>query len=410
MKIICVSLICVVFLVAASANVCCAETIAGTLLSFDRAAGLLTLSINGAMRVVKAEAGTKVMRGQVGKELRQVALSELARGDRIVVVVGRDSIATSVKAYFGIVKGVLASSRGDKLTLKDGRAMYLHPEAEVMLDNGKQGKASELKPGSLVICRVDPSTGLVWMALATVPVKSKIDSVTYSGASPLKSGDLLTVDVSGTPGATVSFDVKGLIPSTVMKETSPGFYRAVVEVPKDKTVRNAPLVARLSVGGTEAPLVQASRLVTVAATANFTSAPSKPAPAASSVPAPAPPPPAQVKSKAPESTPPPARISISAPVDGSKIRKALLIKGTAEPDFKVQVTITYTNGLAGVLKLAGEITSQLVAVGKNGEFKVGPIALEGPLATKGLQFTVKAYYPDQADHATVIVRVVGARE
>ncbi|MHB9037056.1 MAG: hypothetical protein ACYC64_10325, partial [Armatimonadota bacterium] len=58
---------------------------------------------------------------------------------------------------------------------------------------------------------------------------------------------------------------------------------------------------------------------------------------------------------------------------------------------------------------AGEVASQMVAVGKNGEFRMGPIALEGPLATQGLEFTIKAYYTDREDHGTAMVKVIGAR-
>ena len=43
-----------------------------------------------------------------------------------------------------------------------------------------------------------------------------------------------------------------------------------------------------------------------------------------------------------------------------------------------------------------------IAAGPDGEFKMGPIPLEGPLATKGLVFTVKASYPDTAEQGTVV--------
>jgi hypothetical protein len=104
-----------------------------------------------------------------------------------------------------------------------------------------------------------------------------------------------------------------------------------------------------------------------------------------------------------------AKVILTNPPDGAKITRALLVRGTADPDSKVLVKVTYTNGLSGLLKLAGEVVSQSVAVGKNGEFRVGPIALEGPLATEGLKFTIKAYYPDREDHGTAIVRAIGAR-
>ena len=103
------------------------------------------------------------------------------------------------------------------------------------------------------------------------------------------------------------------------------------------------------------------------------------------------------------------KVTLTCPPDGAKIEKALLVRGVADPDSKVRVTVTYTNGLAGILKLAGLAASQDVAVGNDGKFRMGPLPLEGPLATKGLYFTVKAYYPDREDHGTATVRVIGER-
>ena len=74
------------------------------------------------------------------------------------------------------------------------------------------------------------------------------------------------------------------------------------------------------------------------------------------------------------------------------------------------MTVTYNNGKAGILKLAGLAASEDLAVGNDGTFRMGPLPLEGPLATKGLVFTIKAYYPDRKDHGAAMVRVVGSRD
>ena len=110
----------------------------------------------------------------------------------------------------------------------------------------------------------------------------------------------------------------------------------------------------------------------------------------------------------------PARrpIVITNPQNGARLHRALLVRGTAEPDAKVMVIVTYTNGRPGVLQLSGRVCSQLAAAGKNGEFSVGPIALEGPLATNGLWFSIKAYYADesQARNSVDGAGVFGERE
>jgi len=41
---------------------------------------------------------------------------------------------------------------------------------------------------------------------------------------------------------------------------------------------------------------------------------------------------------------------------------------------------------------------------------MGPVPLEGSLATDGLQFMIKAYYINRTDHGSAVVRVIGARD
>jgi outer membrane biosynthesis protein TonB len=140
-----------------------------------------------------------------------------------------------------------------------------------------------------------------------------------------------------------------------------------------------------------------------------------PAPAPEPAPGPPPklvetpkPPPAPAVQPEPSiAAPAPSKIVLISPIDGSVGQRAILVRGTADPGSVVKVTITYSNQLSGVLKLAGEVLSQNAAVDERGEFRVGPIALSGPLATNGLKFTVKAYYPDRADHGTALASVVG---
>ncbi|MHB9038018.1 MAG: hypothetical protein ACYC64_15275, partial [Armatimonadota bacterium] len=420
--------ICGIITVTACGALECAQTVTGTLLSVAGDSGSFVLKADdSAPKVVLVAKDAKVMRGQVGKDLRAVQLRDLAQGDRVVAVVSQDGSATSVKGFFGVVIGTAAGVSGDKLALQDGRSVTLRPEAQVVLGDGSVGKPSDIKPGMLVKCRVNPASTEAWTVFAALPdkkktpappkaapvakpvakqaakadtkpvsalpEKSKILSVTYSAPSPLKVGDLLTVDVSGTPGGNATFEVKDLIKAAHMDEVSPGAYRAVLEIPKGKSVRSAALVARIAANGAISAPVQASRLVTVEPAIVAPNRPSATVQLVSMKPEPV----AAVETKT-ETKPTPVKVILTNPPDGAKITRALLIRGIADPDAKVMVTVTYTNGLTGLLKLAGEVASQMVAVGKNGEFRMGPIALEGPLATQGLEFTIKAYYTDREDH------------
>ncbi|MCE5314287.1 MAG: hypothetical protein ABFD49_04270 [Armatimonadota bacterium] len=419
----------------------CAQTVKGTLVSVASDSISFVLQIGNSTSGFAVTSDVKVMRGQIGKESRAVKLRDLAEGDHIVAVVNQNGFASSVKGFFGVMIGTAVGVNDNKLTLTDGRSVTLSPGALVVLYDGRAGQPSDIKKGMLVKCRVNPISAQAWTIFAarpdkddssaqpkTVPPakpdakqiaktiakpvpaspeKPKIQSVTYSAPSPLKAGDLLTVDVSGTVGCQATFTVNNLIKDTRMDEVSPGSYRAVIEIPRDKAVRSAALTAKLVVNGVSSAAVQAARLVTVESAPPVQS-PSNTETAAVAKPALAIVPVVEAVAAQTQEVAH-SKIVLTNPPDGAKITRALLVRGTADPDSKVLVTITYTNGLTGLLKLAGEVASQMVAVGDNGEFRMGPIALEGPLATAGLEFTIKAYYPDREDHGTAVVKATGAR-
>ncbi|OFX13093.1 MAG: hypothetical protein A2Z18_02120 [Armatimonadetes bacterium RBG_16_58_9] len=491
--------VCAVLCLAALTEVQAAQVVKGTLVASPAEAGFIRVEIDGKITAIKPSSDAKIMRGQVGKDIVDVNLREFAPGDHIVAIVKEDGFASSVKAFHGRVQGMLARVDGRKMTLADERTVMLAAQPQIVLPDGRTGTPADLKPGALLICRVNPITGQAWTVVATGNTKSeksaatsqpepdskpKIRSVMYSAPDPLKAGDLLTVDLTGNPGGKASFEVKRLLPVTPMKEVSPGSYRAVVEVPRGKTVVGAPLIGRLAVKDEQAPPVQASRLITViggrAEDGQGTSLPpAKPAPKAASTPRPKPvstPAAAQTASRLKASAPstsetqiesdastillqppvatepedetgpdvevasisetlpvtigaptvvvpiedadhpaPPAprcevKVMLTNPPEGATISRAILVRGAADPDSKVRVEITYNNGKTGILKLAGLAASQDLAVGSDGKFRMGPLPLEGPLATRGLVFTIKAYYPEREDHGTDMVKVVGGRD
>lgn len=341
------------------------QVIKGTVVASPGGAAYVQVKSNGHVMTVTRSKNTVITRGESGQPSHTVPLREFQRGDQFVGII-EDNVTVSMKAT------------------------YAAPKA------------------------VGPF---------------RIYSVTFSAPVPLKACDIITVDMAGTPKAKAAFSVKGLFSIVRMSEVSSGSYHGSVTVPKGKTVCNAPLVGYLGVGNTHAAPVQASRLINVGfdkalpkslPPLGFTKAPTtakppvvKPSLAPTKRPeaALAPtvqPAPVAVSKKSDE--PKASKIVLTNPQDGSVIRRVILVRGTADPGAAVRVTITYSNGLTGLLKLAGDVASESVSVGKNGEFRMGPIALDGPLATNGLKYTIKAYYPDRADHGTAEVTVTGNRD
>lgn len=440
-----------------------ARTVMGAVASVAPDGNYLRMDTDDGVLVVEPAGEAKITRGQIGMDLRSVKLNDLAPGDRLVVVVDQYGSATSIKAFFGIVKGNFGKLDGQKIYFSDGRTVPIHAQTQIVSSDGKPASLADIKKDSSLTCRINPITGKAWTVLvssapasaakpvtsvlvkdnpepktlpvpSSAPVRPQIKSITFSAPSPLRSGNTITVDMTGTPGAKASLEIKNLVGVTAMKEISAGVYHIELTVPKDKVVVGAPLVGRLESNGLKAIPVQASRLITVEsdnapvvtiAKAEPADAPKpqqikeKPEPAISvakveiqEVPKVAP----QVIITAPQPLDKPVdqpkqnkNVTILTPVDGANIQRSITVKGKADPDEKLRVVVTYNNGLTGILKLAGEVASQLVAVGKNGEFTVGPFALEGPLATRGLEYTIKAYYPDRADHGTATVKVIGTR-
>lgn len=402
------------------------RTVKGTLTSISFTEGSITIQSDGWKMTLKPTANAQIERGQIGKEMKSVQLREFAPGDLVTASFDQPDQATSLKAIYGLIRGTYQQTLGNNIVLQDGRVVSMTPSPQIVLPNGKVGQAKDIAPGSLVICRLNPLSNQAWTIIATtqtvqsnvkpntpthVQEKPQITSITYSAPTPLKTGDILTVDLCGTPGGKASFDIKDLMINVHMNELTPGSYRAEVEIPKGKTIRSMPLIGHLVIGNIQAAPIQASRLVTVDSNiitpVHPTITPLAFASTPSQVSQPAPKPVVEVKPMLPPAQT--NKIMLTNPPDNARITKALLIRGTAEPDSKVTITVTYSNGMVGLLKLSGDVVSQTIAVGKNGEFRFGPIPLEGRLATKELRFTVKAFYPDRADHCTAQVSVVGDR-
>jgi len=430
-----VVLLCAILL-SFGCSVQCAKVINGNLLSVGTQD--LRIATDNATITLRPAVGSQLLRGQAGKELRSASLRDFAPGDRIIAIINQNGIVVSVKAFYGIVKGIVSKATADSLGFKDGRNVRLSTNAQVTLPDGNVGKSGDIKPGSQVICRVNPVTGIAWMVISGIPEKTpkaalakakpelpiaakklqtvsqpastltrpEIKSISYSMATT--SSGLVTVNLIGTPKAEASFEIIGLIPLTQMVEEAPGVYKASVKVPAGKSAYNAPVVGRLTVGAMKAIPIQASKLFSisepskqVAAKPQVILAVSKPEVKIET----------KVEPKTETSVDIPAKVAITLtnPPNGAKIRQAILVRGKASPDSTVMLTITYANGMTGILKLSGQLASESIALGKDGEFRMGPIALEGAMATPGLMFTIKAYYPDRSDHTATLVTVVGDR-
>ena len=406
--------VCVAAALAASC-VLAARTVTGLVVSNNVKHGYIRIESEGTDVLLVPNRETRIMRGERDKPVEVVTLAQIAPGDRVVAVIKDDETVVSIKGFYTLVRGNLAAISGSTITLEDGQSLEVLPEAKITLPGGKNGKLTDFKPGSAVTCRLDPISRNVWSVSATKPSETltttetpapKIESVTYEAPEELSSGDVVQVKVVGTPKSSVRIEIPQLSAETAAEEAEPGIYVATIRMPEDVAVTDVPVVAHMSANGKDARPVQAARLLTISAPVIEPA----PVPAVEPAPAPAPPEPVPAPEPAPEPTPPPVRsLVVAEPANGASVLNSLTVRGTAQPDARVSVQISYSNGRLGLLELTGTVTAQTTASDNQGTFSVGPLPLTGLLATKGLSYHIVVRYVDLPEEPPVVVDVYGAK-
>jgi len=179
-----------------------------------------------------------------------------------------------------------------------------------------------------------------------------ITSITSNADHPLGPGDVLHVEMTGTPGAKAGFSI-GNIQSIPMQETSPGHYVADYTIRKGDTTAGPPLYASLRMPSGRIYVHQSEQAVKIEA--------GKPV------------------------TP-----TIVYPGPQDTVTSPLVVRGKATPNTKVQVRIDYSSKVLGLLPLQGTATSVVVNVDKNGNWQTDPIDLSTLISNKNTQYTLSA--------------------
>ena len=424
-------------------NAYAARIIEGTLLASPGENGTIKISTAEGIKEITTNKDTKVLRSKIGSELKNISVSELAAGDKLTVNLLASGAASSIKAYYAILRATIIKVDKNSFILKDGSKVIVRPEAQIIFPGDKIGKLSDVKPASQIIAKIEPKTKEVWSIIVakkavSIPAKPKppvttaqtskpagihpkITSLEFSAPKVIVSGDAIIVKMTGSANGSAVVEIKGLVPKTPLKETEQGIYEALIRTPIDMDIKDAPLIGYLSVGTLKAPPVQASKLINVV---KQEKAKIQPVESTSIEPIPSPlPEPQSVINPEPAIEPIPAPIVQLPiiPVETSKLREIkpivlispkdgdnvneIMINGTAEPNSKIIADISYSNQKIGLLNLNGKVISQLSAVETNGNFSIGPFMLEGPLSSSNLSFTISVYYADNPINSLVMVKV-----
>jgi hypothetical protein len=254
----------------------------------------LTVRVNGQDTSVPVNGQTIFLRSVSGQPATQVGITDIKPGDQVTVRRDGGGTAVSVTASYGEVRGTVKSigklANGDNvITLNDGTTVELVRDAPVTM-GGRRIAISDVMPDETVVISTNPgnslgfgvavvtggnpaptppgtvgnnATGGGTLGSGSSNAAVTVDSFTHDANRPLKTGDVLTATLRGTPGGRASFAIPGVVDEVAMRETSPGVYTGSYTVPKNVSMTGAAVLGRLTANGATAPLIQASGQVIV---------------------------------------------------------------------------------------------------------------------------------------------------
>jgi hypothetical protein len=345
------------------------------------------------VRNLKTESSVIVKRSETGISQKTAEISELQPGDQLSIELDDKGLARSITASYTITSGQVKTASKKSLLLSDGRQMNLNPNFRVLIENGIPIAYSAVRQGDSVSLKLNPETREIWRIKITESAAVlMIKAISHDGAHPLEVGEKLSVIVRGTSSASAAFSIKGILPYTKMKEIESGKYQGVFTVESDTPrLKSVPVTARISKDGKVVGPVQASRLISIEGSAQAVNVreitqkpepPAKPKPAVISKPAPKPKAAAQAKKNK-------ETLAVLRPSQGAKVHNPLVIVGKTKPGCSLRATITYSNGMTGLLKLEGTLCKEELKADSNGRFQSNPVTLPQAYAGKELDITVK---------------------
>jgi hypothetical protein len=136
-----------------------ALTIEGTLLRVEEGGRLHVLQ-GTILHVLAVTAETAILRREMATGAGgSVNIRELRPGDHVVVSVNARAEALSVRAVYRLIRGTVALLALRSISLTEGGSYPLHLEVMV---SGRVHTREEIRPGMVVVLRLNPVTGIVW--------------------------------------------------------------------------------------------------------------------------------------------------------------------------------------------------------------------------------------------------------
>jgi hypothetical protein len=194
-------------------------------------------------------------------------------GDAVSVILLRDGRVASVIVRYASRNGTIAATSPTQFVLNTGFILSPDPSTTISL-NGEPAAFGDLAVGDSVVVRLNPDTNekrqiIVSRVMTASPGPAgpaAIDAFTIDVNRALRSGDAFDVTLHGTPGGRATFDIGSYLTALPLTEVAPGVYATRYVIPPNVNFGPTTAYGHLSVGGTDAPRLEAPSLLAVSNT------------------------------------------------------------------------------------------------------------------------------------------------
>lgn len=223
-------------------------------------------------------------------------------------------------------------------------------------------KAGTHKVQLIVADKAENRTVAEWQFSLDAATTTGITSVTHNANRPLEPGDTLHVKVLGVAKSRATFSV-GSIKGVKLTETSQGTYEADYTVRKGDDTTGSKLSVRLITPAGEKFSQGATKAIEV-------------------------------------KTGKPTAPKILYPKDSTSPSSTLVIRGTATPNTKIKLRISYRGKLAGLLTVKGSALDTTVTADKDGAWETQEVNLRG--IGNGVEYTLTAVSVNASDEESPV--------
>lgn len=250
-------------------------TVEGTVVQlFQTAVPNVVVQLSGTenLRMLQLPPATPITRGPAGGTVVPVQAAQLQVGDLVQAQLDAEGRVQQLAASYGEKTGKVAALAANTLLFEDGSAFSLSSNVRVAMADGSAASLQQVATGSEITARFQPMTRTVWLielaATAAPPTATEnVEILTIGLSNPgtaFKAGDVLSIQLQGTPGGEASASISGRVAQGVaLPEAEPGVYRADVTVRAGVEAKGARLVGNLSKAGKRARPVMAVQALTI---------------------------------------------------------------------------------------------------------------------------------------------------